>query len=65
MLNQIHNGSDASSPIIRKVCGWMIPDPVFATTNAVWMNFVTDTSLAHPGFDITYTTTTQGSWFDP
>ena len=57
---QIRNGSGPTSPLAAKYCGWMLPPPVFASSNSVWLNFVTDTSVTYPGYDITYTATTQG-----
>ncbi|KAJ8306835.1 hypothetical protein KUTeg_014919 [Tegillarca granosa] len=41
-------------------CDNYLPDPIFATGNSVWMNFITDQSVTRDGFDITYTATTQG-----
>ncbi|KAK3105916.1 hypothetical protein FSP39_008473 [Pinctada imbricata] len=57
---QIHNGSSADSPVITQLCGNTLPNPVFATGNTIWMNFMTDASVTHPGFDISWTATPQG-----
>lgn len=57
----MRNGTDPASPVIRRVCGFTLPDPVFATTNGVGFTFRTDVSLRYPGYDITYTVTTQGN----
>jgi hypothetical protein len=59
-LLQVRNGSEQDSPVIRKLCGWVLPDPIFATTNTVGLSFVTDVSVTYPGYDITYTATSQG-----
>ncbi|XP_053408750.1 cubilin-like isoform X2 [Mercenaria mercenaria] len=57
---EVRNGSDPTSPTIRRICGWALPDPVFATTNSVGFSFITDQSVTYPGYDITYTATSQG-----
>ncbi|XP_013388746.1 cubilin-like [Lingula anatina] len=51
---EIRNGSDASAGLVGKYCGNTLPDPVFATGNSIWMFFLTDNSVTHPGYDITF-----------
>lgn len=57
---EIRNGSTSSSPLINQLCGNTIPNPIFATGNTLWMNLVTDSSIVHPGYDITWTASTSG-----
>ncbi|KAH3692443.1 hypothetical protein DPMN_194284 [Dreissena polymorpha] len=55
---EIVNSTDTS--VYAKLCGWSLPDPVFVPSNIVRFRFVTDSSVTHPGYDITYTATSQG-----
>ena len=57
---QLRNGSAASSPIINQLCGNTLPNPIFATGDTLWMNLVTDSSIVHRGYDITWTASTSG-----
>ncbi|KAL5010260.1 hypothetical protein ScPMuIL_012565 [Solemya velum] len=57
---QINNGSSRNDTIVSKVCGLALPDPVFLTSNVAFVKFVTDLSVTHSGYDISYTATTQG-----
>ncbi|PVD35988.1 hypothetical protein C0Q70_02958 [Pomacea canaliculata] len=57
---EIHNGSNASSPVLARLCGSTLPDPVFIPSNVAFLRFVTDASVQHVGYDITFTSTTQG-----
>ncbi|KAL3836256.1 hypothetical protein ACJMK2_021695 [Sinanodonta woodiana] len=57
---EIKNGSTSVSPLLARLCGFSLPNPIFAATNEIWLNFITDNSVVHQGYDITYTTTTQG-----
>ncbi|XP_061178089.1 cubilin-like [Saccostrea echinata] len=57
---EVRNGSSALSPVIGQLCGNTIPNPVFATGNSLWMSLVTDSSVSHRGYDITWTASTSG-----
>ncbi|KAK2147338.1 hypothetical protein LSH36_558g01028 [Paralvinella palmiformis] len=57
---QIHNGSSSEAPVLRRVCGLTIPDPVFVTGNSLWLHFQTDSSIHRPGYDITYIANNPG-----
>nr|CAB3234608.1 cubilin [Phallusia mammillata] len=51
----IRNGSSPDSPVIKRLCGNYIPDPVFVMTNEVFIQLVTDPYIEGNGYDITYT----------
>ncbi|XP_048237900.1 cubilin-like isoform X1 [Haliotis rufescens] len=57
---ELHNGTSLSDPQVSRLCGQVTPDPVFINGNQVYMNFKTDSSVNHPGYDISYTSTTEG-----
>nr|KAG5692366.1 hypothetical protein BaRGS_007979 [Batillaria attramentaria] len=56
---EIRNGTSSGS-VISRLCGATIPDPVFVPSNVAYLNFKTDSSVAHIGYDISYTSTNQG-----
>ncbi|CAH1775425.1 unnamed protein product [Owenia fusiformis] len=57
---EVYNGSDDSAVLIQKLCGSSIPNPIFPSGNSVFMRFITDASLTHLGYDITYTSSPNG-----
>ena len=60
LCGQIRNGTNATAPEVAKLCGADIPNPVFISSNTAFLYFVTDTSVQHPGYDITYVASTNG-----
>ncbi|XP_017555843.2 cubilin [Pygocentrus nattereri] len=46
----IHDGPGQSSPLLAKVCGFSIPDPIFSTQNVIYVRFRSDISSNHRGF---------------
>jgi hypothetical protein len=42
------------------LCGRTVPDPIFLNTNTALLKFVTDGSLTHAGYDITYLASPDG-----
>ena len=60
LCGQIRNGTNSTAPEVAKLCGADIPDPVFISSNTAFLTFVTDSSVQHPGYDITYVASTNG-----
>lgn len=58
---QIRNGSTASSPLIDRLCGGILPNPVFTASNQLYLRFKSDFSNARDGFEATWTSSPQGS----
>ncbi|XP_066539114.1 cubilin [Hoplias malabaricus] len=46
----IHDGPGQSSPLLAKVCGSSLPDPIFSTKNVILVRFRSDISGNHRGF---------------
>ncbi|XP_070174131.1 cubilin-like [Littorina saxatilis] len=57
---QVRNGTTNQAPEVARLCGRTLPDPVFLPSNTAYLNFRTDTSLQHPGYEISFTSTTGG-----
>lgn len=70
LLCQIRNGSTADSPLIDRLCGGTIPDPIFPQSNHLYLRFKSDFSMARDGFEATWTSSPHGenvwllTWFD-
>uniref|UniRef100_H3C1W8 CUB domain-containing protein n=1 Tax=Tetraodon nigroviridis TaxID=99883 RepID=H3C1W8_TETNG len=57
---EIRNGSTADSPLIQRLCGSTIPDPVFPQSNHLYLRFKSDFSMARDGFEVTWTSSPHG-----
>ena len=53
-------GTNSSVPEQVTLCGAVIPDPVFLSSNTASLHFHTDSSRQHIGYDITYVATSEG-----
>jgi hypothetical protein len=62
-FHQIMNGSSESGSQVGKLCGRTLPDPVFLNASSAYLLFVTDSSVQHPGYFITWLSTTNGKLF--
>ncbi|XP_078582053.1 cubilin-like isoform X2 [Branchiostoma floridae x Branchiostoma japonicum] len=72
-----YNGTSTSDTQLAKYCGQTIPDPIFPQSDVILMQFVTDSSVSHAGYDLTFSTSrvssgcggnlmaTQGSFTSP
>lgn len=50
-----YDGSDTNSPpLTGRMCGSSLPNQLTSTGNTMLLNFVTDVSVAHEGFQATY-----------
>jgi len=58
---QVYNGTENSTEVAR-LCGSTIPNPIFLNTSSARLVFVTDSSVTHRGYDITYTSSPLGGW---
>ncbi|XP_030830721.1 uncharacterized protein LOC589938 [Strongylocentrotus purpuratus] len=47
---EVYEGVDASGPLRAKLCGSSTPGPITSTTNALFVKFVTDSSVTRTGF---------------
>lgn len=59
--HQVRNGSSASAPLLGKFCGSTLPNPVFPMSNLLFLRFKSDVSQARNGFEITWTSSPQGT----
>ncbi|XP_041458355.1 cubilin-like [Lytechinus variegatus] len=54
----VYNGSDANAPVIGTYCGDILPSPIFASSNELFIRFITDLSVTRGGFDASFTSST-------
>ena len=47
---EVRDGSDESSPLIGRYCGYKIPDDIESTGNKLYVKFVSDGSVQKAGF---------------
>lgn len=57
---EIRNGSTANSPLIDRLCGGILPNPIFPASNQLYLRFKSDFSNARDGFEATWTSSPQG-----
>ena len=57
---ELFNGGLPSSPSIGKFCGSNMPPTILSQSNAMRVEFHTDSSSSERGFRFTYTTVTNG-----
>jgi len=60
---QIYNGTETSGTPVARLCGQNLPSPIFLNNNVARIRFVTDESVTHRGYDITYTSSPLGQCF--
>ncbi|XP_052804288.1 hemicentin-1-like isoform X2 [Mya arenaria] len=53
---QINDGDQPTSTSLGTFCGSNLPRPISSSTDKVWINFVTDSSVAKNGFRLEYIT---------
>lgn len=58
--HQIRDGGNSGAPLLANLCGWALPDSVTSSGNRLWMRFK-PSRMPQRGYDITYTSTDQGS----
>ena len=58
---QIRDGGLSTSPLIRRLCGTIVPQPITSTGSSLWLKFVSDGSVQNHGFRATYETTNGGT----
>ncbi|XP_032366699.1 cubilin [Etheostoma spectabile] len=56
---EILDGDNYQAPTIGRYCGYEIPHPVTSFSNAMVVNFVTDSSVSKKGFQATYSASTS------
>ena len=47
---EVRDGSDATSALIGRYCGYKIPDDIKSTGNKLYVKFVSDGSVQKAGF---------------
>ena len=57
---EIRDGDVASSPLVGRFCGSIIPPPFISTGNTLNVTFVTDYSVNYDGFTMRYTNAGPG-----
>ena len=60
ILCQIRDGGTSADSLLGNLCGSALPNPIFSTGNRLWLRF-RPSLLPQRGYDLTYTSTTQGS----
>ena len=63
-LFKVYEGTDMSGTQLANLCGTSSPDPIFINSNSLFMQFKTDRSITHPGYDATFTSTTNAMSFN-
>ncbi|XP_065577276.1 cubilin-like isoform X4 [Artemia franciscana] len=56
---RFYDGDSPNTPLLRSLCGFGIPNPIFSTGNRVYIEFL-NSNMPTPGYDITYASTSQG-----
>lgn len=51
---EIRDGLDKNAPLLKKLCGSQIPTPIKSTNNAMYLKFVSDSSVEKQGFTATF-----------
>ncbi|NXD11879.1 CUBN protein, partial [Nothocercus nigrocapillus] len=57
---EVRNGSDVRSPLLGRFCGNTVPSPIFPKNHIVYLRFKSDASVAHDGYEITWTSSSSG-----
>uniref|UniRef100_A0A670Y9X6 Metalloendopeptidase n=1 Tax=Pseudonaja textilis TaxID=8673 RepID=A0A670Y9X6_PSETE len=57
---EVFDGENEKSPILGRLCGNKIPDPLIATGNKMFLRFVSDASVQRKGFQATHSTECGG-----
>ncbi|KAM6132380.1 LOW QUALITY PROTEIN: tolloid-like protein 1 [Pterocles gutturalis] len=57
---EVFDGESEKSPILGRLCGSKIPDPLIATGNKMFLRFVSDASVQRKGFQATHSTECGG-----
>ncbi|XP_021025680.1 tolloid-like protein 1 [Mus caroli] len=57
---EIFDGETEKSPILGRLCGSKIPDPLMATGNEMFIRFISDASVQRKGFQATHSTECGG-----
>jgi tolloid-like protein 1 len=60
---EIFDGETEKSPILGRLCGSKIPDPLMATGNEMFIRFISDASVQRKGFQATHSTGQQIMFF--
>nr|XP_039268068.1 cubilin-like [Styela clava] len=55
----IRDGLDASAPLLQRLCGFNLPNPIFPSSNSVYLELNADPFVHEKGYDITYTSTPE------
>lgn len=56
---EVFDGETEKSPILGRLCGNKIPEPLVATGNKMFVRFVSDASVQRRGFQATHSTGQQ------
>ncbi|XP_010219070.1 PREDICTED: cubilin-like, partial [Tinamus guttatus] len=57
---EVRNGSEVRSPLLGRFCGNTVPSPIFPKNHIVYLRFKSDASVAHDGYEITWTSSPSG-----
>lgn len=57
-VQQVYDGDSVDSPLLLTACGNALPSPptLSSTDNVMFVRMISDTSVAHTGFQATYVT---------
>ncbi|NXU75213.1 TLL1 protein, partial [Oreotrochilus melanogaster] len=57
---EVFDGESEKSPILGRLCGNKIPEPLIATGNKMFLRFISDASVQRKGFQATHSTECGG-----
>ena len=58
---EIRDGGNQSATLLQKVCGYALPNPIFSTTNKLWLHSWNQMGDRWPAsYDFVYTSSDQG-----
>ena len=61
LLLQIYNSSSIRGAVVARLCGILMPSPIYLASNEALLVFSSDHSLQYKGFRLEYTATLPGS----
>ncbi|KAK3106526.1 hypothetical protein FSP39_021900 [Pinctada imbricata] len=60
---ELRDGALMTSPLLSKVCGTELPAPLASSGEMMWINFISDFSVAQNGFRLEWLTNGCGGYF--
>ncbi|XP_069800553.1 bone morphogenetic protein 1 [Dendropsophus ebraccatus] len=59
---EVYSGINAQAPVLKRLCGSRVPDPLVAPGSHMFLKFISDNSVQKRGFVAEVTTVCGGTW---